>query len=62
VSTTTLPPTAPPDTDVLRPRPRGTLRREIVAVIFPAWSEPGADVTSYRRAPGSVAEQAAPAR
>ena len=38
VSTTTLPPTAPPEQDVLRPRPRGPLRREIVAVIAPAWS------------------------
>ena len=41
VSTTTLPPTAPPEQDVLRPRPRGPLRREIVAVIDPPGPQPG---------------------
>ena len=59
MSTTTLPPTAPPEQDVLRPRPRGPLRREIVAVIAPAWSEPGLTATTARRAPESVVEEAA---
>ena len=37
---------------MLRPRPRRTIRREIIAVIVPAWYEPGDDVTSHRRAAG----------
>ena len=48
MSTTTLPVTPPQvrtdpvEHDVLRPRPRGrTIRREIVAVLVPAWHEPG---------------------
>ncbi len=49
--------------DVLRPRRRRPLRREIVAVIVPAWAEPGHeqghDVTAYARAPEAVADEAA---
>ena len=65
MSTTTLPVTPPQvrtdpvEHDVLRPRPRRTIRREIIAVLVPAWHEPGDDVTSHRRPPASVAEQAA---
>jgi cellulose synthase/poly-beta-1,6-N-acetylglucosamine synthase-like glycosyltransferase len=47
--------------DVLEPRPRMTLRREIMAVIVPAWAEPGDDMTAYARAPRDVAADAAEA-
>ncbi len=45
--------------DVLRPRRRRPLRREIVAVIDPAWAEPGHDVSAYARTPQAVADEAA---
>jgi hypothetical protein len=45
--------------DVLAPRPRLSLRRAIMAVIVPAFAEPGADMTAYARAPRDVAAEAA---
>ncbi len=45
--------------DVLEPRPRMTLRREIMAVVVPAWAEPGRDMTAYARAPRDVVGEAA---
>ena len=45
--------------DVLVPRPRLSLRRAIMAVIVPAFAEPGADMTAYARAPRDVAAEAA---
>ena len=45
--------------DVLAPRPRLSLRREIIAVIVPAFAEPGDDMTAYARAPRDVAAEAA---
>ncbi len=45
--------------DVLAPRPRLTIRRAIMAVIVPAFAEPGADMTAYTRAPRDVAAEAA---
>ncbi|MEO7351610.1 MAG: glycosyltransferase [Marmoricola sp.] len=45
--------------DVLEPRPRLALRRQIMAVIVPAWAEPGADMTAYARAPRDVVGEAA---
>ncbi len=47
--------------DVLAPRPRMALRRQIMAVIVPAWAEPGADMTAYARAPRDVVHEAAEA-
>lgn len=47
--------------DVLAPAPRMSLRREIIAVIVPAWAEPGDDMTAYARAPRDVAAEAAEA-
>lgn len=47
--------------DVLAAAPRMSLRREIVAVIVPAWAEPGHDMTAYARAPRDVAAEAAEA-
>jgi len=47
--------------DVLEPRPRLALRRQIMAVLVPAWAEPGADMTAYARAPRDVAADAAEA-
>ena len=47
--------------DVLEPRPRMTLRREIMAVVVPAWAEPGRDMTAYARAPRDVVGEAAEA-
>ncbi len=45
--------------DVLEPRSRLSLRRQIMAVIVPAWAEPGADMTAYARAPRDVVGEAA---
>ncbi len=45
--------------DVLEPRPRMTLRREIMAVVVPAWAEPGRDMTAYARAPRDVVGETA---
>ncbi len=45
--------------DVLAPRPKLTLRRQIMAVIVPAFAEPGPDMTAYARAPHDVAAEAA---
>ncbi len=47
--------------DVLVPRPRLAFRRQIMAVIVPAWAEPGADMTAYARAPRDVVGEAAEA-
>jgi cellulose synthase/poly-beta-1,6-N-acetylglucosamine synthase-like glycosyltransferase len=45
--------------DVLMPRPRLSLRRQIMAVLVPAFAEPGRDMTAYARAPHDVAAEAA---
>lgn len=45
--------------DVLAPRRRLSMRRQIMSVIVPAWAEPGADMTAYARAPRDVAHEAA---
>ncbi len=47
------------DDEVLEPRPRLALRRQIMAVMVPAWAEPGEDMTAYARAPRDVAREAA---
>ncbi len=49
------------DDEVLAPRPRMSLRRQIMAVIVPAFAEPGKDMTAYARAPRDVAAEAAEA-
>ncbi len=45
--------------DALAPRPRTLLRREIMAVIVPAFAEPGTDMTAYTRAPRDVSAEVA---
>ena len=47
--------------DVLAARTRRTLRRQMMAVIVPAWAEPGTDMTAYARAPRDVVGEAAEA-
>lgn len=47
--------------DVLAPRPKRLLRRQIMAVLVPAFAEPGRDMTAYARAPHDVAAEAAEA-
>jgi hypothetical protein len=37
------------------------MRRQVMAVIVPAWAEPGSDMTAYARAPRDVAGEAAEA-
>ncbi len=47
--------------EVLAPRPRLALRREIMAVLVPAWAEDGDDMTAYARAPHDLVHEAAAA-
>ena len=47
--------------EALAPRQRLAFRRQVMAVILPAWAEPGADMTAYARAPRDVVHEAAEA-